>query len=239
MRRQTYDHEKVSFNLVKYSKFGLEFEVVVDPDLAINAKSKHIDSKEDILELLKAQQVFSDAKKGIIAKEEDVQKVFGTQDIYQVTLKMLKDGEIQLTAEYREKLRDEKRKKIVNLIHKTTIDPKTNIPHPHTRIENAMAEAKVKISEFDRAEDQLKDIIDKLKPIIPIKKDDFELEIKLPMNHASNLRGLLLKYGELKFEDWTPSGFVCKLQVPAGLKQELIDELNNKTRGEVEINLKR
>ena len=239
MRRQTYDHEKVSFNLVKYSKFGQEFEVVVDPDLAISAKQKHLESKEDILELLKAQQVFSDAKKGVIAKEEDVQKVFGTQDIYQITLKMLKEGEIQLTAEHREKLREEKRRKIVNLIHRTTIDPKTNIPHPETRIENALAEAKVKISEYAKAEDQLKEIIEKLKPIIPIKKDDFELEIKLPMHHASNLRGFLLKYGEIKHEDWKPSGFVCKLQIPAGLKQELIDELNNRTRGEVEINMKR
>lgn len=239
MRRQTYDQEKVSFNLIKYSKFGLDFEVVVDPDLAISAKNKLSNSKEDILDLLKAQKIFSDAKKGIVSTEEDVLKVFGTKDVYQIVLKMLKEGEIQLTSEHREKLREEKRRKIITLIHQTTINPQNGIPHPTTRIENAMNEAKVKISEFARAEDQIKEIIQKLKPIIPIKKDDAEIHIKLPLHYGSSLRSLLLKYGDIKAEDWRADSFLCTLQIPAGLKQELIDELNNKTKGEVEINLER
>ncbi|MFT4261510.1 MAG: ribosome assembly factor SBDS [Candidatus Woesearchaeota archaeon] len=239
MRRQTYDQEKVSFNLIKYSKFGIDFELVVDPDLAVSEKNKSENSKEDIMELLKAHNVFSDAKKGVIASEEDVQKVFSTTDIYKIAVRMLKEGEIQLTSEYREKLRAEKRRKIINIIHRTTINPQTNLPHPATRIENALNEAKVKISEFSRAEDQVKDIIQSLKPIIPIKKDDTSLYIKLPLNYASNLRNVLIKYGEIKDENWTAQSFTCELVVPSGIKQDVIDELNSKTRGEVQINLER
>lgn len=239
MRRQTYDQEKVSFNLLKYSKFGLNFEMVVDPDLAVKAKTQKLDSKEDVLEILKAHQVFADAKKGIVASEDDINKAFNTQDVYKIALKMLVEGEIQLTSDYREKLRAEKKRKIVNIIHKTTINPQTNTPHPATRIENAIDEAKVKISEFARAEDQVKEIIQKLKPIIPIKKDDLELDLQIPMSYAASIRSTLANFGEIKDENWNSLGMTCKLIIPAGMRQEVLDELNNKTRGEVQIKFNR
>lgn len=239
MRRQTYDQEKVNFNLLKYTKHGHTFELVVDPDLAISIKASKVDSKEEVLDMLKAQNVFFDAKKGVLAGEEELRLVFKTLDVYEVAKKMLVEGELQLTSEYREKLREEKRKKIVNLIHKTTINPQTNVPHPHTRIENAMNEAKVKINEFQKAQDQVADIIHKLKPIIPIKKDDTTLLIEIPMNYAASIRGLLPRFGDLKDENWTGSGMSCKLIVPSGIRQEVMDELNNKTKGEIIINIER
>jgi ribosome maturation protein Sdo1 len=59
-----FAHEKVQFNLVRFQKFGKTFEIVVDPDLAIEFKNKNSDSVEDLSELLKSEKIFSDAKKG-------------------------------------------------------------------------------------------------------------------------------------------------------------------------------
>ncbi len=236
MRRITYDHERVSFNLARYEKFGKSFELVIEPDLAIDYKK----GKEvDIDEVVRAQDVFSDAKKGVFAKEEDLREVFKTLDFNSIANTIIKQGEIQLTAEHREKLRADKRKKIVDIIHKTTINPKSNTPHPTSRIENALNEAKVKISEFERAEDQVSRAIDALKPIIPIKKDDTLMIIELPMNFASSLRGFILNYGTLKSEDWHASGMTCQILVPSGIVPELMDELNSRTSGQVNINLQR
>ena len=67
----------------------------------------------------------------------------------------IKNGEIQLTTEYKNKLRDQKRKQIVNLISRNAVDPSNNLPHPPQRIENALNEAKVKIDEFHTAEEPL------------------------------------------------------------------------------------
>ena len=54
--------------------------------------------------------------------------------------------------------KEKKYKKIVNLIHVNAIDPKTGLPHPENRIISAMDEAKVKIDDLKKPEDQINDM---------------------------------------------------------------------------------
>ena len=77
---------------------------------------------------------------------------------------------MQLTAALREKLREQKKKRILEAVHKTTIDPKSNLPHPLQRIQLAMDEAKVRIDELQDEQTQVEEIIKKLTAILPIKK---------------------------------------------------------------------
>lgn len=231
---QTYDKEKVTFNLIVYKKHGKHFEIAVDPDLAIEYKNTNKNNKEDLAELLKAEKIFSDTKKGLLASEQELEQVFQTTNFFDIAQTMITDGEIQLTSEHREKLRQEKKNKIVNLIHRQAIDPRTGAPHPVTRIENALAEAKVRIDEFKKAEDQIQDVMRKLKPIIPIKTDQKKYRITLTVNYASKLQGALKSFGKMSKEVWLTDGsFSCELEIPAGIQGEMIDELNGKTRGTV------
>ena len=233
-----FAHEKVQFNLVRYQKHGKTFEIVVDPDKAIEFKNKKSESTEELAELLKSENIFTDAKKGKIAPEEDIEKVFLNNDFYKVALKIIKEGEIQLTTEYREKLREEKKKKIINKIHKLAVDPKTNLPHPETRIEAAIEEARVKIDEYKKAEDQIQEIISKLKPILPIRVEEKILEIKIPVQYAAKTQGFLRTQGKIESEDWLSDGsFVCKMKVPAGTYADITDELGTRTKGSAEITL--
>ncbi len=233
-----FAHEKVQFNLVRYQKFGKTFEIVVDPDLAIEFKNKNSNSTEDLAELLKSEHVFSDAKKGQLAAEEDIETVFNTKDFFKAALKIIKDGDIQLTTEYREKLREEKKKNIIYKIHKVSINPKTNLPHPATRIESAMDEAKVKIDEYKKADEQIQDIISKINLILPIRVEEKNLQIRIPVQFATKLQGFLRAQGKMEAEDWLSDGsFVCNMKVPAGMYTELIDDLYAKTKGAAEINV--
>ncbi len=239
IKKQIYDKERVSFNLVRYEKYGKKFELVVEPELAIEYKDKNKDDVEELAELLRAQQVFSDAKKGVSASEEDLELVFKTNEVMKIAQTMMSEGEIQLTQEYRDQLREEKKRKLINMIHRRTIDPKSKLPHPETRIRNALEEAKVRIDEFKKAEDQFKNVLEALKPVIPIKEDNTILEIGLSMKHASALRGWLMNIGQLKKEDWKNDGtYSCHLEIPSGIKQEVMDDLGSKTKGEVTINMK-
>jgi len=236
MKEKIFTHEKVQFNLVRFQKFGKTFEIVVDPDLAISYKNKNSNSIEELSEILKAEKIFADAKKGELATDEDLEKAFLTTDFHRVALKIIKQGDIQLSSEYREKLRDEKKKSIITSIHRLAIDPRTNLPHPMTRIEAALNEAKVKIDEFKKADEQVQEIITKLKPIIPIRIEQKVLQIKLPLQFAAKLQGFLKSQGKIESEDWLSDGsYVCKLKVPAGIYGELTDELGSKTRGTADI----
>jgi len=233
-----FDREKIHFNLVRVHHGGKVFEIVVDPDLAIAYKAKSEKTDDDLRELLRAEKIFHDAKKGLIASDEDVAMIFGTSDVLAVSRKMIDEGEIQLTSEYREKLREEKRIKILNLIHRLTVEPKSMMPHPISRIENAMNEAKVRIDEFKRAEDQVQEIISKLKVVLPLKSDERLFSIKLPLQYAAKLHSSLRNYGKLESENWLSDGsYLCKLRLPAGLQGEVIDDLNKKTHGAVSIEL--
>ncbi len=234
-KENIYDKEKIHFNLIKYKKFGKTFELVVEPDLAIALKASKNRSDEDIRNMLRAEKIFFDAQKGELADEKDLIDVFGTKDFFKVAKKMLDDGEVQITSEHREKLREEKRKKIVQLIHRLCIEPKSGTPHPVQRIENAMNEAKVKIDEYASAEDQLQDIIHKLKPIIPIKIEEKIITITMNMHQAAKLRGIMQGYGTIENENWYGEMYACKMKVPAGIYADLVDELNGKTHGGIDI----
>ena len=148
---ELFDKEKVHFNLARLSKGGERFEVIIDPDKAVAYKNG---SLKDIKEALKYEKIFSDAKKGLPASESSMQKNFNTSETVGVAEVILTKGDIQLSSAYRDSLREAKRRRLIELIHRNAIDPRTNLPHPVTRLENAFAEAKVKIDEHKNAQDR-------------------------------------------------------------------------------------
>ena len=231
----TFDKEKVSFNLGKLKKEGTMYEIVVDPDLAISFKAgKQI----EVREVLKAEHIFLDAKKGNLASEDLLQKAFDTDDALKVAEIILKEGEIQVTSEYREKKREEKKRKILQLIHINAMDPTTKLPHPLTRLENAFAEAKIHIDENKKAEDQVHDVLAKLRPIIPIKIEQRKIEVHIPANYAAKMYGTMKGYGTIKKEEWLNDGsWKVQIEIPAGLQTDFFDELNSKTHGSVETKI--
>ncbi|MFH1770850.1 MAG: ribosome assembly factor SBDS [archaeon] len=233
--QQLFDYKKIDINTAKLKTHGQSFEIVVDPDLAIDYKQG---KKVEIREVLHAEDIFSDANKGLHASETDMKKIFGTSDTLQVAEKILADGDIQLTAEYRERIRAEKLKRILHIIHKNGIDPKTKLPHPMQRLENAFNEAKIHIDEFKRAEDQVNEIIKRLTPILPIRFAKKEIQLIVPAEHAAKLYGHVTKFGEIKKEQWMNDGsWFAVVEIPAGLQNEFFDELNKETHGNIETKI--
>ncbi|PIN86784.1 ribosome assembly factor SBDS [Candidatus Woesearchaeota archaeon CG10_big_fil_rev_8_21_14_0_10_44_13] len=225
--------ERVHFNLARLKKGGQNFEVAVDPDLAVAYRNgKDIPLLDNVI---RGNKIFSDVKKGTLAPENIIKQVFDTTDAVKVAEIILKHGEIQLSQEYRNKLREDKRRKIVDIIRKNAIDPKTKLPHPVQRIENAMEEAKVKIDEFKSAEDQIEDIVRKLKPIIPISMETKRISIRMPPEHAGKGYGAVSQFGKPQNEEWRNDGsYVCVVEIPAGLEADLYEKLNVMTKGSVE-----
>lgn len=113
--------------IVKLHRDGNEFEIFVNSDLAY----EYITGKRsDPLTVLESEDIFKDARKGERQSEEKVKKAFGTNDISKVADTMLKNGEVPITTEQRNKLVEEKRKLVIEIIAKNSIDPRTNAPQP-------------------------------------------------------------------------------------------------------------
>tara|TARA_Y100000031_G_scaffold146524_1_gene180535 strand:+ start:412 stop:1125 length:714 start_codon:yes stop_codon:yes gene_type:complete len=237
MKPQSFDQERVQLNLGRLRKGGEIFEVVVDADLAVAYKQG---KDVDIREVLNAEKIFADAKKGDLSSEIRLKELFGSSEALEVAEIILKEGEIQLTSEYREKLRAEKRKKLVELIHRNAVDPKTSLPLPPTRIENAFNQANVKIDEYKKAEDQIHAVLDQLRPVLPIKFEVKTLQVHLPAEYAAKLYQAVSSYGTIQKQDWLNDGsWLCFVEVPAGLVADFYDDIGKKTQGNAEIEEKK
>ncbi len=225
--------ERVHINLSRLRKQGRKFEIVIDPDKADLFRTGAI---EDIREVLSAQKIFEDAQKGIFSSEVDLELAFPKMEILDIAEKILREGELQYSAKHREKLQEERRKKIIEIIHVNSINPQNNLPHPVTRIQNAMEEAKVRIDDRRSAEDQVHDILKKLNVILPIRFEQKHLQIHIDEKYAKKYFKDIRKYGKILKEEWLSDGhYLCTVEVPSGLYTDLIDELSRKTHGGVDI----
>lgn len=231
-KKQTYDKERISLNIARLRKGGEIFEVVVDPDMAISFKHG---VNVDIKDIIKSEEIFTDAKKGSFAPENRLKELFGTESALEVAKIILAEGEIQLTNEYRAKVREEKKKKIISLIAKNAIDPKTKLPHPPQRIENALEEKKVKIDEFKKAEDQLERVVDEIRPILPIRFETKKIEVIIPPAYAGKAYSVIAQFAKPYNEEWRNDGsYKCIVEIPAGLQINFIEKVNALTHGDVE-----
>ncbi len=227
--------ESEEFVTARLETRGTRFEILVRSELAWKVRSG---KSADLRDALAGDFVYKDAKKGLKASEDLVLKVFGTQDIYKVAEEILKRGEIQLTSEQRRELAENKRKQIVNFITRNAIDPKTGLPHPATRIELAMEEARVSIDPFKDADSQAMDVIKELRPLLPLKIAQLVIQLKIPQNYASRTLGMLQKLGSVKQSEWKTDGSLqATMEIPAGTRGSLIEKVNEATRGEAEIQI--
>ena len=219
--------------IARLKTHGQSFEILVDCSNAIALREgKSIDMKD----VLAAPHIYADAKKGLEASEHAMQQIFQSAEPEEVAKLIIKKGEIQLTAEYRNQLKERKRKQIIGIIHRNGVDPKTHIPHPMTRIENAFEEAKFHVDEFLPVEQQIQEAIKKLKAILPIKFEVKELEVKIGPKYAGKAYSTVKTHGTILKEVWQDNGyFVAVVEMPGGLESEFYDKLNSICHGDAEV----
>lgn len=223
-----------TYHIARLRKGGKEFEILIVPEKAIEYRKG---TNNDVRSALEVESIFNNARKG--EKAAGLTRVFGTDDVLKIAGEIIKKGEIQLTSDYKKKLQKEKIVKIKNIITKYGIDPRTNLPIPMQRLELALEKISININPFRNAEEQVKDVLDKLRPIIPIRFEEKEIEGFVPAQYGGKLYGIIEKFGELMKNEWLKDGtwhFVVK--IPGGMQNELFDKINSITHGNVDIKMR-
>ena len=221
--------------IARIEKAGEKFEVLVKPA----AVQRLRDGKEiDLMAELAIDQIFRDAHKGSKASEEKTQEFFGTTEPLAVAKQIIAKGEIQLTTDQRRQMLEAKRKQIVQYIAQNAVNPQTGAPHPPQRIEIAMEEAKVHIDPFKGVEEQVKDVMDALRPLIPIRFEKVRIAVRLTAEDSAKCYGDLKSFGSILKEEWSPAGaWIGVVEMPAGMQTEFFDRLNAKTKGNAETKI--
>lgn len=223
------------FTVARLTKDNEHFEILIKPQKALDYRNGKISG---ITEVLAAEIIFSDANKGTKVSEEHMKKAFGTIDSLKIADIILKKGTLQLTTDQRRKMVEEKRKQIVDFISRQAVDPKTNLPHPPMRIENAMEQIRYPIDPYKPVEEQAKDIVKLLRPILPLKIEQVIVAVRIPADCASRGYGTIKTLGTIKREEWRSDGsWYGEMELAAGSYASLLNKLGNVTKGSGEAKI--
>ena len=223
----------VDVTVVRYSFEGEKFEILVKPDPALDYK---LGKKKDVSAVLVSDEIYTDSGKGTKPGNEKLLKAFKTEDQTEIAQIILQKGVLNLTTDQRRKMIDEKKKQIVQFIVKTYVDPKSHLPHPPIRVEQAMKDARVSVDPQKSVDEQMQDIVEKLRSIIALKSENLQLEIIIPAQYASQSYAVLKSVGSLKQEEWQNNGSLkAILEIPAAARPNVIDRLGSITKGSASV----
>lgn len=221
----------------KLDKHGAEFQILVDPEIALKFKEDKGVGPLDLDELLAAPNVFiGPARDGDKAANDELLKSFGTTDLTECVKTILLKGDLQLTTDQRRRMVERKRKLIVSHIARNAVNPQANgAPHPPARIEAAMEEARIHIDPFKSVDAQVNDVIKALRPLLPLKFEMLRIAVKLPATEAGKAHAIMRGFGDLKSEEWQKDGsWIGVIEIPGGMQNEFYGELNKRTHGNAE-----
>jgi len=223
------------YTVARLTREGEHFEILVKPQPALSYRLGKIES---VSEALVTSTVFTDANKGLKPSEDRLQKAFGTTDLLKIAAVILKKGDLQLTTEQRRQLIEDKRKQIVAFISRQCVDPRTNLPHPPIRVEQAMEQIHFSIDPYDEVEKQAKEVVKLLRPILPLKMEKVSVAIRIPPEHASKAYGTVKGFGTIRREEWRADGsWSAVVELPAGLYGSFLEKLGEMTRGNLEAKM--
>ena len=127
-------------SIVRYEKHGRRFEMLVNPEPAWFFLQGEEVELDDIFEVY---VIYENISRGVKATKDDVEVVFGETTDRERAVRILKEGQLQLTADQRNEILKEKRAEIVEFIHVHCINPRENTPIPKDRIDNAIRNHKL------------------------------------------------------------------------------------------------
>ncbi|MFB0522565.1 MAG: ribosome assembly factor SBDS [Candidatus Bathyarchaeia archaeon] len=223
------------YTIARITREGEHFEILVKPEPALSYRTGKTNS---ISKVLVTETIFTDANKGLKPSEDQLQKAFGTLNTIKIADVILKNGSLQLTTEQRKKMTESKRKQIISFITRQCVDPKTNLPHPPLRIEKAMEQVHYPIDPFGEVEEQAKEIIKLLRPVLPLKMEQVSVAVRIPPEYAGRVYGTVKGFGTIKKEEWKADGsWFTIVEMPAGLYGSFLEKLGEMTKGNLEANM--
>ncbi|MBE5729074.1 ribosome assembly factor SBDS [Candidatus Parvarchaeota archaeon] len=206
------------------------FEIWVDCDKAMDIKNG---KSNDIESALLVDKVFKDAKKGEVAG--NLKDHLKTDDVYQAALKIIKEGEVQVSAAYREKQIGALKNRIIDEIVSTAIDATNNLPIPRKRIELALEQVHYNFDLKKPEKMQVEELIGKLKSILPLKIGEFSYITEVDPQYSSVVLSAVKRFAKVKGSDLEGAKIRVEFTVSPKDRDMLLSKLKELTHGTISL----
>jgi ribosome maturation protein SDO1 len=148
---------------VKYK--GLE--ILCKPGTIIPYRNQKLDMSNVVIT---DDAIYKNVKNGNVASEKDLVKAFGEKlELKEALEIMLSKGSFQLTSKERQMLVEQRKARLLNYFNSNFLDPKTNTPHPLSRLEATFTQIKAKINYEMPFDKNCEEIRKAMLGVLPIK----------------------------------------------------------------------
>jgi ribosome maturation protein SDO1 len=207
---------------------GKHFEILVDLDEAM--KVRRGENGANLSSAVLTEYVFYNLKAGEHASDTDLEKEFGTRNFMEVAEKIIKNGEVVRTADSMKAEYEQKYKQVVDFLASSAVSPEGR-PYTADRIMKSLIEAHVNIKNKP-VESQIREIIDQLAKVLPIKIEIKKIRLTIPAIHTGRAYGIVKEY--MTSEEWKNNGDLeVVVEMPTALVFDFYDKVNGATGGAV------
>jgi len=176
--------------VVRYKKFGKRFEIAAYKNTVINWRNG---LEKDLDEVLQSTTVFSNVSKGILAKREDMIQVFGTDDEEKICIKILQDGQLQVSDKERQVELENRVRDVAGILSEKCINPKSKKPYTIGVLERALKDIHFSADPKKPAKLQAVETLPLLQAQFPIERAQMQLRVVVPASSSQDFQALLAR----------------------------------------------
>ena len=223
---------------VRYKKKEQNFEVLVDFDKLNEFKKKP--EATSVYDVLADQKIFKDQRKGEIASENLLREIFGNLDEEAILKEIVLKGECQIPTSYINKMREEKKKHVINYIAENSINPATKSRYTYSMIEGEINKLRYNFKSDIDYKIQGNEVLALLKKVMPITIEKSIIQIKISGMHCGNFYGPFRKYGKVTKEFFDSEGNLnIQMEVTESVVDEVITFVKRNSNNEAEYRVVR
>ncbi|KAK9848851.1 hypothetical protein WJX84_009675 [Apatococcus fuscideae] len=174
--------------MVRLKKKGKRFEIACYKNKVVNWRER---VEKDLDEVLQTTTVFANVSKGVLAKREDLLDVFGTDDEEKICIRLLAEGELQVSDKERELEYGTLFRDVASVISEKCVNPENNRPYTLTMIERGLKDLGFAVDPKKNAKQQALEALPQLQSKIPIRRARMRLKIAVNLANENDLHMLL------------------------------------------------
>jgi ribosome maturation protein SDO1 len=219
--------------IVRLKKGKKTFEVLTNDGAVTKFRENKLKNLDQVI--ASGDDVFLDIGKGKKASRDELTAAFETEDVRAIQEIIVRKGEVQLSANERKDMLENKRTEILAFIHKNYVDSVKGIPVPLTRISNALDQLKPRIDPDQPADRQVNLMYDKLLTVLPLRKGNASITglVTVPTKYAGAAASVVRKFASVTKEDFRAVGPAWTVEVHD--YDSLVRDLTRITKGEYEF----
>ena len=180
-------------------------------------------------------EIYTDVKSGKRVSDQVLISKFGTDNVNECLKIILREATLPVTTAEKKLLNEQMLRKICHHFNMHYVDPTSNKPHPQSRIEAAIQQAKYRIDYTIPLEKHVQALEKKFPGILSLRKLELTAQLKLDHKYLGKAYGVLNQHCSIGKTEYGDVGATLHITCSPGQREELYSALTKITGGDFSI----